>query len=253
MGRVDKRVTDKLFNLKNAIGRAGLSTLFPDEFEYYTLSLELLDSNGDTVDYFVFPITPQGIKKKETSIKSIVKTAYGITTFKNPTFAPIEYELSGNFGRDLKVLIGRDQESVSFRALNFKKAFSSTIKTGYGCVKILENIFNQSKKLDVNNKPHTLIMYNPAFGDAFVVEPMEFSIEMDSEGANMIHNYSMSMTAVAPVTAVLTNKKAKQRLAQTLGTSLASQYATASLRAVQDFVRQDIKALDVNIINQNSI
>jgi len=253
MGRVDKRVTDKLFNMKNAIGQAGLHALFPEEFEYYTLSFELLDSNGDTVDYFVFPITPQGLKKKENSIKSIVKTAYGVTTFKNPTFAPIEYELSGNFGRDLKVLIGRSQESVSFRALNFKKAFSTTIKTGYGCIKILENIFKQSKKLDSNNKSHTLIMYNPAFGDAFVVEPMSFEVSMDSEGSNMLHGYNMSLMAVAPVTAILSDKKSKQKLAQTLGSDLVSQYATATLRATQDFVRQDIKVLDENIIQQNKI
>ena len=100
--RVPSSITAKLFNLKGSLGSAGLHNLYPNEFEYYTISLELMDSNKKTTDFFVFPITPQSIKVSKTQIKTIKKSQFGISTYKNSTFSPLGINLTGNFGRALK-------------------------------------------------------------------------------------------------------------------------------------------------------
>lgn len=54
------------------------------------------------------------------------------------------------------------------------QTFDTNIKTGYGSFRILANIIEESKYID-NSKPRTLIFYNLALGESYVVRVTEFS------------------------------------------------------------------------------
>ena len=44
------------------LGAAGAHALFPNDIEYYALTLELVDSKGFTVDSLFFPVMPKEIR-----------------------------------------------------------------------------------------------------------------------------------------------------------------------------------------------
>jgi hypothetical protein len=248
--RVPPAVKAKLFNLKGAIGSAGLHTLFPNEFEYYTISLELLDSDKNTVEFFVFPITPQSLSISKSHTKTIKKTQNGISTHKSPTFTPLPINLSGNFGRTFKILLAQDGDKEGRTTLtkaftsfsDLPNEFSSTIKTGYGCLKILERIFERSKELDSKGKTHTLIFYNPVFGQSYVVEPRSLNIGTNSGSFNRIHSYSLSLVAVAPV------EQSIENVGRIVSADLVNKYSTAVASGLRNYSRQDLN-LDVRFTN----
>ncbi len=103
-------------------------------------------------------------------------------------------------------------------------------------------MFKQSKKLDVN-KPYTMVLYNPAFGDSYVVEPTSFDVSMNAESSNMIHQYAMTMVAVAPLTSVLSTSDIDKSTSKVLVSDMVSKLATASLKTLQQFIVEDTKTL----------
>ena len=54
-----------------ASGRAALSVIFPRDIEYYMVALELTTFEGDTIDYFSFPVMPSTLSKVENERTSI--------------------------------------------------------------------------------------------------------------------------------------------------------------------------------------
>jgi hypothetical protein len=200
-------------------GKAAMHALFPKDFAYYYLALELVDSQGNTVDYFGWPILPDSIKEIHQEITSIRKTIGGVSVTKNPTFTPRQIVLNGNFGRNFKLLLG--QQTVEFAGFGFSMQngkfqatspglfgdtvpqFSSIAKTGYGCIKLLEGIKEKSKQVDAYGKPHSLYMYNPILGNNYQVEVNSFSHMQDKDQFNMIPAYAMMLTAVAPLDSIL--------------------------------------------------
>lgn len=200
--------------LLESIGKAALNVLYPTEFEVYVVAFELIDADGNTLRYFIFPVNPSNLEETSNQVTNVKKTLTGVTSLMSPTFVPIDITLAGSFGRKFKVLLGTDfvQFINSFRvdgngkvsAQSLTKGvveiFSERVKTGYGCYKILEEIVNESIVVDEKG-PRRLIFYNLAFGNSYLVKPMALKTSMSQE-SNMIHNYHLTLKALAPITAL---------------------------------------------------
>jgi hypothetical protein len=217
---ISQVVQERVTKLRETVGQIGLSYQFPKEFEYYMAALELCDSEMKTEYYFIFPVMPSSITNSIPVPTNTKITNGGITVIKNTQFVPRELTLTGNFGRSLKVLLGKGkyQELVSsFKDTSggiSKKSilsgagnvFDQRTKTGYGCCKLLEEIVYQSSQLDDFGKQKHLIFYNLAFGDSFFVEPSNLTFTMSAE-SNMIWNYSLPLKAVARIDQYLSRAK----------------------------------------------
>lgn len=204
------------------LGRGTLHALFPNDVEAYLLALELVDSQGATIDYFAWPILPDEISDTHSEATSVVKTFGGTHTNKTSTFTPRNINLRGTFGRDFKVLLG-GQEIVAFGfSLSIRNGkfninppnlldnpvpqLSSFVKNGYGCVKILEAIKEKSKKVDSFQKPYSLYFYNPILGNNYQVEIKKFTTSQDVSRNNMIPHYSLELIATAPLESIISRR-----------------------------------------------
>lgn len=199
MGEATRTVRELLASMTRPVAGA----LFPDEFEVYMISLELVDSKGDIADFFSFPVMPSEITKTESEMTNIKTTAGGIVSLTTDSLVPHDLTINGTFGRSFKVLIGRD--IIDFKAFGesyksikkgklkqFKNPFNAKIKTGYGCTKILQQILSKSVQLDNYNKPYRLFLHNPTLGESYLVEKMNFTLRMDDQTSNMMWNYSVN-------------------------------------------------------------
>jgi hypothetical protein len=200
------------------VGKAGLNVKYPKEFEFYICALELIDDEGKTLRYFVFPVMPSTLDENKPKLSNIKKTLSGVTVLKTPAFVPTDINLSGSFGRKFRVLLGteytdfvssfKDNGSVtrdSFKG-GVKELFDERIKTGYGCTKILEEIIDQSTAIGEDGKLRKLILHNPASGNSYLVEPVNMKITQ-SEQTNMIWNYSLQLKSIAPLESLKTKRE----------------------------------------------
>jgi len=211
-------------SLLGGVGRAVLNIQFPKEFELYMCALELIDQEGTTLRYFIFPVMPSSIEETQPQITNIKKSLAGITVLSNPTFVPGDVSLSGNFGRKFRILLGNNYEDLisSFKRKDSREkafktqVFDSRIKTGYGCCKILEEIVAESKIVDEKGI-RRLIFYNPALGNNYLVKPLNLKFSMSQE-SNMIWNYSLTLKTVASLesfNSTLETKQSEERLVTT--------------------------------------
>jgi len=206
---VEKTFESQLLN----VGRAALNALFPKEIEYYFCAFELVDSQGNTVDYFSFPILPEEIREQSNALTRVSKTVGGVNVLVNSTFNPSQISIKGTFGKRFKLIInqqplqfagfGMSIENGQFKVSNPNflsqnyPQFSSFAKTGYGCIKYLEAM--KEKSISINpkdQKPYALYFYNPILGNNYQVEINNF-IHTQSVNKNMVPEYSISMTSVA--------------------------------------------------------
>jgi hypothetical protein len=201
--------------LLEQFGRATLHAIFPDSFEAYFISLELTDSQGNTEQFFTFPVQPSQITEISTNITNVKKTGSGVTTISTDTFVPKDIEIKGNFGRQLRFNLGNNLitgSSILFKrdqmnSLSIvKSAFSSVANTGYGSVKALENILDEADQLDDNNRPKRLFLYNPILGNNYLVKKKSW-IHSQNLSENMIPSYTVQLTAVAPLESVVDQGK----------------------------------------------
>jgi len=200
---------DRRLQLKRTLGSEVMASLFPNDFEVYITGLELIDSNEKTVDYFLFPLNPTSISESENQILNIKKTAGGISTLSTEMYMPTMINLVGDFGRKFKILIGRN--IIDFKAFNFSqslgfnqidndsKEFNNTIKTGYGCIKVLERIIKKSNRLDQDGKPYFLYLYNLSFGKTYLVKCVGQPTFASSIEKNMIWSYNIQFQTLAEV------------------------------------------------------
>lgn len=213
--------TEASFKSKvSQIGRAALHALFPKDAEYYFIALELVDSQGNTVDYFAWPVLPDQIRETHVEITRVRKTIGGVNVTKNSTFTPRQITINGTFGKRFKILLksgqvefagfglsmqnGRFNISTPNKLQNNIPQFSSFAKSGYGCVKLLEGMKEKSKALDGNNKPFSLFLYNPILGNNYQVEFNSFTHFQDESRFNMFPGYGLQITAVAPLDTLFT-------------------------------------------------
>lgn len=185
-------------------GKDVFGALYPDDQEVYITALELVDSANNVADYFLWPLNPVSISKSENQIVSIKKTAGGISALSTETYMPSIVNLVGDFGRKFKILIGHDY--VDFSAYNFSELmgadkantqFSPYVKTGYGCIKILQKMIRKSNQLDQYGKPYFLYLYNLSFGESYLVKctgQPNFSQNIEK---NMIWQYNIQFETLA--------------------------------------------------------
>lgn len=198
--------------LNQQSGKWLLSQSFPDEFEYYMVGLELLDSVLTSKKLFIFPVNPNSIEYSKTFLTKVSKTAGGVSVLKTGDFVPADITLSGTFGREFKVLInGQEQDLISgFTDTNniidktksiggsILNGFSDRVKTGYGCCKVMEDILESSQLRDETSQGQFLVLYNLAFNQKFFVEVENMSFTQSLE-SNMIWNYMVKLKVVGRV------------------------------------------------------
>lgn len=200
-------------------GKAALSALFPRDFEYYMVALELTTYEGDTIDFFSFPIMPSQISKSENVRTSVYSTLGGITVINSDTFTPQDLTLTGDFGRAFKIVFGDlKNDLVTFKGVRFSNSkgvyhsdevgakfskkipdFNFAIKSGYGCLKILQSIIDRSVAHD-NGRSFRLYFYNLGLGESYLVVPTKNPLTMNmNESKNMIWNYTLNLQIIAPL------------------------------------------------------
>lgn len=187
-------------------GKILLNTLFPNDFEYYMLAFDLIDSDDKVIERVSFPVMPNEMTINEYKIQTVTKTASGVTTTVNDSYVPQTISISGTFGRRLRAYSGLESNlfagisSLRSSDLSFKKtiAVSPTVRTGFGHIKNLEEIYKKSTRQNDRGKPYRIIMYNLAFNQVAYIEfeSATFSQTMDN---NMMWNYSMQIKTVAEV------------------------------------------------------
>lgn len=214
---IDNVARNRLFQLER-LGKAVMNMRYPKDFELYLCALELMDQEGNTLRYFVFPVMPSSMEENKPKITNIKKTLAGITVLSTPTFIPTEINLSGNFGRKFRILLGSDYTDFisSFKTVDgditkesFRdgvvEVFDDRVKTGYGCIKILEEIVEQADQIDEKGV-RRLVFYNLALGNSYLVKPMNLKFSQ-SEESNMIWNYSLQMKSIAPLESLMTSSE----------------------------------------------
>lgn len=186
----------------NNVSRITLNSLYPKEFEAYLISLELVDYNDNIEEYFTFPVNPNYISKVDPRVKSIDRTFGAIIVNKSDQFVPKDIILKGNFGRDFKVVL-RHKGEVTFNSLLNKSAFVSSeefnpiIKSGYGSLKILQNICEKSE-MSINGLHNKLFFHNYLLGESYLVEVIDFTQDQ-SLASNMMWGYTLRLKVISPV------------------------------------------------------
>jgi hypothetical protein len=192
--------------LVQTVGRNAAHSLFPKDFEAYFISLELVDSNG-TEAFITFPVQPNQISEISPKITNIKKTASGIVAVGTESFIPRDIEIKGNFGRSLRFVIGNNFITgdlfafIRGKGVDIKYTnFSNQVKTGYGMVKAIESLIDSADSLDDQGRAKKLYLYNPILGNNYLVKPKNF-IHSQNQSENMIPQYTIQLTAVAPLEA----------------------------------------------------
>lgn len=205
------------------LGKSAMNIKYPDEFEVYMIALELLDSKGKTLNYFIFPVMPSTLSDDSQQIHNVKKTLGGVSVLSTVGFVPTDINLVGNFGRRFRVLLGGDWNDVvssfkdnggqvtkgSFKQ-GVKEVFDDRVKTGYGCCKVLESIVNNSNVLDDDGGVKTLIFHNLALGNSYVVKSMGLVFSQSQE-TNMIWGYTLKLKSIAPLSALYTSKQLQEQ------------------------------------------
>lgn len=209
-------------SLLTTIGKVGLNISHPKEFELYLCALELTDEVFNTLQYFVFPVMPTTMDETQTFNTNIKKTLGGVTVLSTPTFIPRDIVLAGTFGRKFRVLLGDDYTEfissfkttdgeLTFQSIynGVKQIFDERVKTGYGCVKILEEIINSANIVDELGS-RRLILHNPAIGNSYLIKPSSLKLSQNQE-TNMIWSYSLSMKAIASLEHIIESDKLEEQ------------------------------------------
>lgn len=186
-------------NVRASSARAYLNALYPEEFEYYLCSLELMDSSGYMDEMLIFPVMPNSIQEVRQSLVNVKKTTSSVVSLTNNTFAPTSISISGTFGRKLRILLGPKQttnssafyfeNNISIRSQNVE--LNTEIKTGYGVTKKMEKMIKKSQK-----EGYLLFFYNFALGNNYLVEVTDMTFQQSMEN-NMLWNYSVNMKSLA--------------------------------------------------------
>jgi hypothetical protein len=196
-------VRNQAIQLGNAVGRATLHQMYPNDFEYYMIALELVDGAGNSIDYLAFPVLPTAIVKSENKRINIKKGFKSTLVLTSSAFTPQDITIRGNFGRGFKILLGSRELLNGLAFINSIKngifgltsqglslpvpQFSQFVKTGYGVTKLLQSIIQKSDGSD-HNGPYRLYLYNFALGESYlVVAPSKaLTIEQNDSNMNMI-------------------------------------------------------------------
>lgn len=204
-----KYISNKLITEVNQYGRGLVSVKYPNEIEVYLCALELTNSKNETQKYFMFPIMPSSISKTENNRTNIKKSSSGTVVLMSGSYTPSEISIKGDFGRSFKFITNPTGDRFSYALFNTKgkdrlninsPEFDPSVKSGYGCIKILQSMINETNKLDEYSKPNRLYFYNLALGESYLVAilPGGLTLSQNYE-KNMIWQYSLSMQALCNI------------------------------------------------------
>lgn len=223
-------VTQQLIDTALSVGKAAIHAAMPDDFEYYLCSLELVNHKDERKGFLSFSVMPEQISESYTPIQTMIKTHNAVVTLFNDSFAPVDINIAGTFGRKIRLLLNYKDPwiqtgSKQFLALNFGKVAGVEVgvKTGYGMTKVLQHILNASSKTEAESgKPYYLKFYNYALNTAYLVDVVNYTVNQ-SMGSNMIWNYQMTLRAVAPLSSFSNiGNKMKNLLPEVAANSVAN-------------------------------
>lgn len=246
-------------NITNQIGQEGLNALYPNEFEYYSITLELQNSNSDIKDILIFPIMPSQISEQSSGMVNVKKSFGAVNSYINHTFFPKMLNIQGTFGRRSRLLIGRDTLKNSNSQLSslgdnkdgtgkvkFDAAFtelSSEIKTGYGTLKLMEAIFSKSHSLDEFGKPHYLFFYNPSLNNNYLIEVVDYSFSQSLEN-NRMWNYALTIKTLANAESIVVRSKDRFSLIDKLNEKDTTKKVNKNRVRLNDLVTDAYKAVN---------
>ena len=217
---------DTVMNMAKSIGGQALASLYPNDFEWYMVALELADSDDNTIDYLTFPIMPDSISKTEPTRTNIKKSMAGVTVLSTPSYSPQEINIKGSFGRQFKILIN-PKPDVSINSS------SKSVSAGK------YHLFDITKK---SGSISGLAFSNMALGESYLVAIPPSGVQFSQDlSKNMIWNYNLTLIALAPLEAV-SNKNNKSLLDKLLpsmiqtGVSEVASVVTDALQPVTETV-----------------
>jgi hypothetical protein len=235
-----EQIRQEATRLMKELGRGAFSAKFPNDFEYYLLSFDLKNDNK-TVASLVFPVNPDQIRYNKQYNTTIRKTLSGVSVVINPTFNPFPITLSGTFGRSMKTLFSPDSGKIlnlqgALLTTNLIPTFNFSVKTGYGCFKLLEKMISMCNQIDEKTKkPYVLQFTDLSINESYYVEIKSFTPEM-SVGRNMLWYYSINMMAVAE------SKLTFIKRAKLIGRKVANEGITKLTKKISE----EIKNVDLN-------
>jgi hypothetical protein len=214
-------VKNKADGIARTLGRAALHALSPNDFEYYACSFELISHDFTVLDIFHFPVMPNGISINGQSLVSIKKTGRSYLSQFNDSFVGKTISINGTFGRKFRLLLSttKGQDLTTGRG----GQFDLKVKTGYGALKLMENIIGQVYSVE-NRSPKLLIFNNMAFNQSLVVEVLSFNPTMSLEN-NMIWNYNLEMKAIGDANSIDLSNRSKGRLVDLLAADVINKTA----------------------------
>lgn len=245
-----ENIAKRVGEITRISGKEYLNALYPEEFESYVIALELIDENCNTLQYFVFPINPNSVDESKTRNVNIKQTLGGLSIMNSPTFVPVPIILSGNFGRKLKIVLGEHTESLvnSFKVDDkftsrsvfngIKNIFDKRVKTGYGCIKILEEICMKSYSM-ADGKRRRLILHNLALGNSYVVKPISFKAAQ-TQDTNMVWSYSLQLVGIAPLSAIRNPEDEARMHNALIGDAWLQKEANALTNDITSFINRKI-------------
>lgn len=206
-----------------------LNSLYPREFELYMLSLELTTFDDSPIDYLTFPVNPDSMTKIEPKVKEIDRSYGAVVVTKTDFFVPQDLVIRGNFGKSFKFLNRQDSAAGivnMFKGMvpKLEGEMSRYWKSGYGCLKVLQSIVQDSDKMD-NGRPRRLYLHNFMLGESYLVEVLNFQIDNNVQ-RNMIWEYELRLKILSPINVLqLSNseriKSSLSNQVQNLGNSVS--------------------------------
>lgn len=251
MNYLIQKYIDMSMQISQQFGKSALHAIYPDNFEYYLCSFELINYYGERIAFLQFPIMPEAITESTTSIVTTTKTNSGIVSVFNNTFNPVNISISGNFGRSLKILFGNKEITESKISKLFDNSNSviggwiknspPIAKTGYGLIRMMKSIIETSRKTDENDEAYCLIFRNHAFNSSYIVEIMNDTYSMNMQ-SNMIWNYSIEMKAIGNANN-LSNMNVEDfnwNFMKNAGISMGNELTNKTLANVQILIRNSL-------------
>lgn len=179
-----------------------LNTLYPREFEFYMVTLELVNHDDTLVEYFTFPINPESISKSQPYLKQIDRTYGAVIVNKSGKFVPQDIVLKGSFGRNFK-FVSRDQvlDLSAIQWLPNDSEYNRNYKSGYGCFKIVQRICDLADILDEKGYARKLYFHNLALGESYLVEVINFEASQSLD-SNMIWNYDLRLRVLTEIRSI---------------------------------------------------
>jgi hypothetical protein len=250
-GRTGSKLAGNALEVGVNAARAMQNALFPDEFEYYALTLEIVNSKGESIEWLTFPVMPESITYDDQSVVNIQKTIGGIVAMDSSTYTPKTISLSGTFGRKFRLLLQprevitkasefsiSDENSINVTSAKKRVEFDPRLKTGYGATKLLQRIMELSSSVDEEGQPYRMYLYLPPLGQNFLVKRNAFQLSQEVSSSNMMWRYSVQLTSIAPLENVVGADVIKKSLQNTLVISVLQRGAISAANTVSDSIRQ---------------